>query len=425
MRALWQDLTYSARILLKKPALTFVTVLTFALAIGANSAIFGVVNAILLRPLPFKDQERLVVLWHSYPQLSLLKSPVSPPGFVSYKEQGQTFDAVAAMAYRGLNLTGQDEPEQIQGMFVSADFFPALGVRPLIGRTFTPEEDQPGRNRVVILGQSFWQRRFGADRGILDKPITLNGIDFTVVGVMPSDFQLFGRADFWSPIALAPAQVGPNQFGNEYLTVVARLKPGVSFPQAQAAMDNLSSQMRQQYPQFYPESSGWHVTLVPLREELVGNFRPTLLLLLGAVGLVLLIACANVANLLLAQSATRHKEFATRVALGASRRRIIRQLLTESALLSLLGGAAGLLLALWGSGAIVANLPPDVTKSLPSWEAIGVDARMLVFTLAVTLLTGALFGVVPALTVSKLGTSAVLNEAGRGGARNRQRQQAP
>jgi putative ABC transport system permease protein len=210
MRTLRQDLTYSARILLKRPALTFVTVLTLALAIGANSAIFSVVNAILLRPLPFRDQDRMVVLWHSYPQLNLQKSPISPPGFVTYtyKEQSQSFNAVAAMAYRGLNLTGQDEPEQIQGMFVSADFFPALGVQPLIGRTFTPEEDQPGRNRVVILGQNFWQRRFGSDRSIINKPITLNGIDFTVVGVMPSDFQLFNKADFWSPIALAPAQVG-------------------------------------------------------------------------------------------------------------------------------------------------------------------------------------------------------------------------
>jgi len=411
MRTLWQDLRYGARMLLKNPGFTVVAVITLALGIGANAAIFSVVNATLLRPLPFDDSDRLIMIRETklpqFPEFS-----VSPGNFLDWKKQNTVFERLVAMQDASFNLIGVSDPERLRGMRVTDGFFAMLGARPHMGRDFLPEEDQPGRANVVILSHGLWQRRFGADPNIVNRAITFSGGSYTVVGVMPASFRFGdGGAEFWTPMAFTAEQA--QQHGSHYVSAIGRLKPGVALAQARSEMSMIADRLAKQYPD---NNTGWNVRLTPLLEYTVSSVKPALLVLLGAVAFVLLIACVNVANLLLARSAAREKEIAIRVSLGAGRWRIARQLLTESALLALAGGTVGLTLAKWGKDLLLALAPED----LPRLSDVALDGRALAFTAALSLLTGLGFGLFPALQASNIrgirgsNLNETLKDAGRG-----------
>ena len=408
-----KDLRYAVRSLLKRPGFTFIAVLTLALGIGANSAIFSVVNAVLLRPLPYKDADRLMLLTRYDPQRATPSTSYSIPKFNAIRDQTQSFESLAAVCEDSFNLTGRDTPEQISGARVSGDLFHVLAVQPHLGRPFLPEEDRPGGPRVVILSYELWRRLFAADANIVNRNVELDGQSFQVVGVLPAGFKLLERhQEVWLPRAFEPTYLAPEsvQLGATYLSVVARLKPGVELAQGQSDLVMLSERYRQNNP-LNSDIAG-DSDLMPLQSALVSEIRKSLLVTFGIVGVVLLIACANVTNLLLARAAARRREFAVRTALGASRWQLIRQVFTESLLLSLLGGTGGILIAWLGIDLLVAAKPGVV----PRLDEIGLDFRVLGFTLGVSLLTGMIFGLAPALQSSRTDLNETLKDAGRSGA---------
>lgn len=414
METLWQDLRFGIRTLIKSPGFAIVALLTLALGIGANSAIFSVVNAILLRPLAYKNPEQLVMINHNYIKINL-KASVSAFGYKHYCDNAKSFESIAAMTGWAANLTGEGEPERLTGQSVSANFFQTLGAEASKGRTFATGEDTEGKNRVVVLSHGFWQRRFGGDPNVLNKTLSLNGENYTVVGVMPEGFQ-FGRElgmiiDLWRPIVFTPDQLSPNSITNEFLMVIGRLRQGVTQEQAQTEMKSIAANLRQQYMQG-ADATNWDLLLTSFRELIVGDIRLMLWIVMLVVGFVLLIACANVANLLLARAAARQKEIAVRTALGAGRWRIIRQLLTESVLLSVVGGAFGLLIGYWGVKALI-SLNAD---RIPRANEISLDWKVMLFTFGVSILTGVLFGIVPAIQTTKTDLHETLKEGGRSAA---------
>jgi predicted permease len=404
----WRDIRFGVRALVYSPIFTVVTVLSLALGIGANTAIFSVVNGLLLRPLPYPESEQIVDVWHTPPQQSfpgLDRFSVSPANYLDWKAQSNAFEQMAIYTYTGLSLSTSNDPLPLIGAAVSSDFFSVLRTNAMQGRTFTPDEEQPGRDQVVVISHGLWQRAFGANPNIVGQTLTLNSRSFTVVGIMPAGFQLPREADLWVPLAWDDKERQTRSI-HDYI-VIARLKQNVSLPQAQAEMSTISTRLEQQYPE---ENSGWGAVVIPLREDLVGDIRTALLVLFSAVGFVLLIACANVANLMLARGANRQKEIAVRIALGAGRARLVRQLLTESVLLAVTGGVLGLLLAVWGSRMLVR------LGSLPNSGDIGIDTWALGFTLLVSFAAGIIIGIVPALQFTKSSLSETLKQgSGRTG----------
>jgi len=404
MTTLARDFHYGLRLLWKNPGFTLVAVLVLALGIGANSAIFSVVNAVLLQPLPYDDASRLVRLWHvpppkSFPGMTMFS--VSAANYVDWERQNQVFEKMAIYEFRSFNLTGTDQPEVLNASGVSKDFFAVLRARPMLGRLFSPDEDQPGHGNVVLLSYRYWQNHFGSNPGVVGQNMTLDGQSYLVTGVMPPKFRLPGYANFWMPMAWTDQQRAVR--GEHHSMVIARLKPGVDVKQAQAEMNTISSRLELQYPE---DDKGWGALVLPLKEDVVSDVRPALLILLGAVAFVLLIACANVANLMLAKTLGRQKEIAIRTALGASRWRILRQILSESILLSLTGGSLGLVLASSGMRLIV-NLAAD---RLPRASEVGLDGWVLGFTLGISLLTGILAGMVPAWRLTRANVNDALKQ---------------
>ena len=418
METLLQDLGYGFRMLFKNPRFTAVAVLSLAIGIGADTAIFSVTNALLLRPLPYKDADRLVILWNRSPGLNVAQDWLSPGEYLDIRAENRVFDQVAATIDSSFNLTGQGTPERIEAARVSSSLFPLLGTQAMLGRVFSSDEDQQGKPPTAILSNGFWQRHFASDREVIGKTLTLNGNSVTIVGVMPPDFSLnkevmptvnsIKKAELLLPLPMGETMRATRT--HEDYNIFGRLSPGVSVAQAQVDIDGIVNRMKQQYPGNYPPSSGFTISAVPLLQQVVGEIRRALLILLGAVGFVLLIACVNVANLQLARAAVRQKEIAVRAAVGAGRRRIIRQLLTESVLLALMGGFLGLLLA-FVAVRVLRVLGPD---SLPRLNEIGLDGRVLGFTFFVSVLTGVVFGLAPALRASRVDLNEVLKDGGRG-----------
>jgi len=415
METLFKDFRYGIRSLLKHPGFTAIAVITLALGIGANTAMFSVINAVLLRPLPYHDPNRLVTIWEESPERDLYQLPVSYANYRDWIDQNHVFEQIATYTFTNLNLTGAGEPARLSTVRTSANLFSLVGATPRLGRTFLAEEDKEGGNRVVILGHGLWQSRFGSDPAIIGKPLTLNNQSYTVVGVMAPNFQFpvgFGYlgkvlndpTDLYVPIAASGNEAGR---GNYSFFALGRLKPGVTIDQARAEMTTIERRLEQQYPD---SNTGIGISLIPTQEQTVKEIRPALLVLLGAVAFMLLIACANIANLLLVRAASRQKEIAIRTALGASRLRVLRLLLAESLMLSLAGGLLGLLLAFWGTDALMA-LTPD---NIPRLNEVGVDARVFGFTLAVSLITGIFFGLIPAIHASKPDLNEALKEGSRG-----------
>ncbi|HEX5706694.1 MAG TPA: ABC transporter permease [Pyrinomonadaceae bacterium] len=406
MSTLWQDVRYGARVLWKSPGFTLMIVCALALGIGANTAIFSVVNAVLLRPLPYAGADRLVWVESRNPPKGIMSSNSSPPDFADWRARTQTFEGLAAFISGGVVLTGGDDPERVATGAVTANFFDVFAARPVHGRTFSADEDKPGAEPVAVLSHALWQRRFGGDPNIVGSKLSLNAKPVTVVGVIEPEFDYPRQAALWVNLAVDAAA---ERRDNRHLQVIGRLREGATIEEAQAELDVV---MRALAADNFETNAGWDVRLVGLQEQIVGGIRPALVLLLGAVGFVLLITCANVANLLLARAASRRREIAVRAALGASRSRITRQLLTESMLLSLIGGALGLLLSVWLTELLVALSPANA----PRFDEIAIDPRVLLFTLGVTCAVGVAFGLAPAWQTSRVDLTESLKEGAHGAA---------
>jgi putative ABC transport system permease protein len=401
-----RDVRYGARVLSKSPTFTLVAVLTLALGVGANTAIFSVVNAVLLRPLPFPDSDRIVALDGVNAAKGITDSNMSVPDIVDWQAQGRSFERIAGFVSGGALLSLGEEAERVRATSGSADFFPLLRTSAMLGRTLTPEDARKGSPPVAVLSYGLWQRLFGGDARIVGRNITAGNESTMVVGVMPRGFDFPYQTEIWFPM---PLDAASERRDNRYVEVFARLRDGVSLEQARAEMDAINGRLEQTYAE---TNTGWRVAVTDMRERLVGRMRTALLVLLGAVAFVLLIACANVANLLLARATVRRKEIAVRAALGASRLRIVRQLLTESVLLSIAGGVLGVLVSLWLTRVLVALAPANS----PRFDEINLDARVFAFAFGVTILTGMLFGLAPALQVSRVDLNETLKESGRAGA---------
>jgi predicted permease len=418
MNTLARDFAYALRMLAKSPGFTLAAILSLAIGIGANTSIFSIINALLLRPLPYRDADRLVILWNRSPGLNITEDWFSTAQYFDIKTGHHGLEQVAIAIGGNYNLTSKGEPERVGTIRVSSNLLPMLGQAATVGRIFAPNEDSPGRPATAVLSYGMWLRHFGADPKMIGKSVTLNGVPYEVVGIMPRAFSLprevlptldgAEQADILLPLPMPP-DAAQNRDHEDY-NIMGKLRPGVSIAQAQAEMDTITARLRHDYPQTYPPNGGLTFGIVPLLEQVVGDARPTLFVLLGAVGFVLVIACANVANLLLARAVARQKEIAIRTALGASRLRIVRQVLTESMLLSLSGGACGVLLAFWSLHWIHVFGP----KSVPRINDIGIDRVALVFTFALSVFSGAVFGLVPALRVSRFDLHATLKDSNRG-----------
>jgi predicted permease len=418
VNTLGQDIRYALRGFARNPGFAAAAVLSLAIGIGANTTIFSVVNALLLNPLPYQDADRLTILWNRSPGLNIPEDWFSTAQYFDIKSGHSGFEHLAIAIGGKINLTGGGEPERIGFIRVSSNLLPMLGMEAMSGRLFLPEEDGPGSPATAVLSYGMWARRYGSDPKMVGKPITLNGLPFQVIGIMPQSFSLprevlptlggAEQADVLLPLPL-PADASTIRTREDY-NILGKLKPGVSVRQAQAEMDAITAGLRRDYPDLYPPNGGLTFSIVPLLEQVVGDVRRPLHILLGAVGFVLLVACANIANLLLARAVARRKEIAVRTAFGAGRARIIRQLLTESMVLAFCGGTAGVLLSAWSLGGISVLGP----ESIPRIQDIAVDGRVLWFTLVISLFTGILFGLVPALRITRVDLSSTLNEAGRG-----------
>ncbi|MBA2340745.1 MAG: ABC transporter permease [Pyrinomonadaceae bacterium] len=404
----WQDIRYGVRMLVKNPGFTFVAVLALALGIGANTAIYSVIDTVLLRPLPFAEQERLVVLWKRDTTANNPLVELSVAEFADWQKQSTVFESLAAMPTTvygyGYTVTGRGEPFQVESARVSDSFFPTLGVQANLGRTFIEEDDRPGAGRTVVLNHRFWRDRLNMDSGIIGQQITLRGENYTIVGVMPPEFDFPKGAEMWAPLRASMNQRTVENRGNVFLQAIGRLKPGVTIEQANAEMNTIIAQLARQYPE--ANAGGHRVVITPLAHHIFGDARPALHLLLAASVLLLLIACINIANFLLARATVRHKEVTLRAALGASRGRLVRQFLTESVLLAAIGGTCGLLLAHWMIKLLLYFAPADI----PRIEMVSIDVSVMTFTCVVTLLTAVMFGLAPALTASKVDLNESLKE---------------
>ena len=415
-----KDIRFASRQLVKQPAFTSIAVVTIALAIGATTAVLSLVNGLMVRPLPYREPQQLVLLLQHFKSQNLERIPVSPPEFKDYEARGHSFEKLGAFRYTNFNLAGEDRPERISGATVTADVLPLLGVSPIRGRFFQPEECSLGRDDVVIISARLWQRRFNRDPQIIGTKLLLNGKNFTVVGVMPASFdfplQLFnlgnggqfgGRADIWKPLAFTEEEM--KKRGSRSYAMIGRLAPGTSLAQAQTEIESINAQMRREHPDNYMQDNSFGGDVLSLQDLAVSGMRPALLILLGAVFLVLLIACANLTTMLLARAAAREREIAIRVALGAGRLRLLKQVFTESVLLSLIGGVAGVLLALWG----VESLKAIGAQTVPRLREVNIDPVVLGVTLAICVGTGIIFGLAPGLASSRPELTEALKEGGR------------